>query len=120
VYAGGVYAVAGGLIVALALASGTSLVEFTGQDAAAWLGLVLVPTLGGHTVLNWALRHVPASIVSVSVLGEPLVMIGLAWLVLGERPAATALVGGAVLLTGLYRALRAPTSRPAKAEVGAE
>lgn len=117
VYAGLVYSVAGVLIAGLALVSGTSLTAFSTTDALVWLALVCVPTLCGHTVLNWALRHVPASVVSVSVLGEPLVMTVLAWQVLGETPTATAVVGGAVLLAGLYLSLRSAPSSVAPDDV---
>ncbi len=105
-YAGSVYALAGVVLLVLALASGSELVPASPRDPLIWLALVLIPTLAGHTVFNWALRHVPASIVGVSILGEPVISTTLAWLVLGEHPTPSALVGGLIVLIGLFVALR--------------
>jgi len=74
------------------------------SDGREWLlfaALALVPTLGGHTVLNWALRHVPAYWVSVTLLGEPVGSVLLAIPLLGEWPAWVELLGGAVILAGI-------------------
>ena len=64
----------------------------------------------GHTVFNWALRYVEASVISGTVLAEPVVAALLAallaWLVLSERPGAATLVGGAVILAGIFLLLR--------------
>jgi drug/metabolite transporter (DMT)-like permease len=38
----------------------------------------------GHTILNWALKYVDASIISGTILAEPVVSALLAWLVLSE------------------------------------
>jgi drug/metabolite transporter (DMT)-like permease len=46
----------------------------------------LVPQILGHTVLNWALPNVEASIISGAILAEPVVSALLAWLVLSEKP----------------------------------
>jgi drug/metabolite transporter (DMT)-like permease len=72
-----------------------------------WLwALTLGPQILGHTVFNWALRYVDASIISGTVLAEPVVAAALAWLVLYERPGVAILFGGLVVLTGLYLLLR--------------
>ena len=47
----------------------------------------------GHTVLNWALRYVEASIISGTILAEPVVSAFLAWLVLSERPGLATILG---------------------------
>ena len=48
--------------------------------------ITLGPQLMGHTVFNWALRYMEASIISGTILAEPVVAAFLAWLVLSERP----------------------------------
>ena len=60
----------------------------------------------GHTVFNWALRYVQASIISGTILAEPVVAALLAWLVLSERPGLLTIIGGAVVLAGLYFLLK--------------
>jgi len=72
-----------------------------------WLwAITLGPQIMGHTVFNWALRYVEASVISGTVLAEPVVAALLAWLVHSERPGAATLVGGAVVLTGIFMLLR--------------
>jgi len=66
-----------------------------------FIALALVPTLGGHTVYNWALRHVPAYGVSVTLLAEPIGSVLLAIPLLGEWPAWVELAGGTVILVGI-------------------
>lgn len=113
-YTGIIYTLASAVIGGLALGSGQSLLSQAERDWPVWLALVLIPTLGGHTVFNWSLRYVPASVVGVSILGEPVGTTLLAWLILSEPPAATAAIGGLVLLIGLYLALRAAPPSPSR------
>jgi len=68
------------------------------------LALALVPQLIGHSTYNWALRFLPASFVSVATLGEPVGSAILAFLVLSEVPSGLTLVGGGLILVGIYLA----------------
>jgi drug/metabolite transporter (DMT)-like permease len=64
-----------------------------------WLAAITAgPQLMGHTVFNWALRYVQASIISGTILAEPVGAARLTWLVLSERPGLLTIVGGAVVL----------------------
>ena len=47
-----------------------------------------------------------ASIISGTILAEPVVAALLAWIVLSERPGLPTIVGGAVVLAGLYLLLK--------------
>jgi drug/metabolite transporter (DMT)-like permease len=52
-----------------------------------WLGLMaLGPQILGHSSLNWALRYLSATFVTLATLGEPIGSTLLAWWLLGERP----------------------------------
>jgi len=112
VYAGTVYGIGGVLVAILAVVAGQSLLAFSQRDALVWLALILIPTMAGHTVFNWALKHLPASVVGVSILGEPVLTTTWAWLLLNEVPPATAFIGGAAILGGLYVALRPAVEAP--------
>jgi drug/metabolite transporter (DMT)-like permease len=73
----------------------------------AWLlALALVPQLLGHTTFNWALRYLPASFVSVALLGEPIGSTVLALLLLGETPSPMKVGGAVLILGGIFVAAR--------------
>lgn len=76
--------------------------------AYAWvLGLALGPQIVGHSTLNWALRYLSATFVSLVTLAEPVGSGVLAYLILGEAVTASTSVGGALVLAGIYIASRA-------------
>jgi drug/metabolite transporter (DMT)-like permease len=79
--------------------------------ALACFGLALICTIGGHTVYNWALRHVPVLLVSVSFLGEPPLTAVLALLILASVPSLATVLGGVLILAGLALALVEPGAR---------
>jgi DME family drug/metabolite transporter len=63
----------------------------------AYLGLVQIGL--AYYCLTRAIRHVPAFETSTLLLAEPVLNPVWAWLIHGERPAAWALAGGAVILS---------------------
>jgi drug/metabolite transporter (DMT)-like permease len=74
----------------------------------AWLGLMaLGPQILGHSSLNWALRYLSATFVTLATLGEPIGSTLLAWCLLGERPTPWAVLGGLMILSGVVVASRA-------------
>ena len=89
-----------------------------GYSAETWFWLwtiTLGPQIMGHTVFNWALRYVEASIISGTILAEPVISALLAWLILSEKPGALTILGGALVLAGLFLLLsgRRVPSEPA-------
>lgn len=73
--------------------------------------LALVPQLIGHTTYNWALGYLPAALVSITTLAEPIGSAVLAYLILDEAPTPLTIAGGVLILSGIYLA-----SRPRKDE----
>jgi drug/metabolite transporter (DMT)-like permease len=104
-----VYAVAAIVTALLAAAFGIALTGYPGSTWLAFLGLAVGPMMLGHTGFNWALRHVRAYVVSVLQLLEPITATTIAVVVLGRRevPGASTLVGGTILLLGVWISLRA-------------
>lgn len=101
-----VYSAAAGALLPAVLISETPLWGYSGETWF-WLWVItLGPQIMGHTVLNWALRYVEAAIISGSVLAEPVIAAFLAWLVLAEKPGLATVLGGVVVLTGLFLLLR--------------
>jgi drug/metabolite transporter (DMT)-like permease len=71
------------------------------------LGLALGPQIVGHSTLNWALRYLSATFVSLVTLAEPIGSALLAYLILGEAVTTSTFVGGVLVLVGIYTASRA-------------
>ncbi len=67
-----------------------------------FLLMALIPTLLGHTMQNWALGYLPAYIVSISLLAEPIGSGLLAWLFFQEIPSFGVILGGLIVIAGLY------------------
>jgi drug/metabolite transporter (DMT)-like permease len=101
-----VYATAAALLLAAAGASGAALAGYNGKTYTFLVLIALAPQVVGHSLLNWALARVTATVVSVSVMAEPVASTLLAYLILHETPPVTSLAGGAVILAGIYLALR--------------
>ncbi len=93
------------LLLGCALA-GQPLVGYPALTYGLLLLLALGPQLVGHSSVNWALRYLSPTFVTVAVLGEPLGATLLALPLLGERPSWTLIMGGAVLLLGIGLAAR--------------
>ncbi len=68
--------------------------------------LALIPQLIGHTTFNWALKYLPASLVAVTILGEPVGATILAYLILKEGLTTWKVLGGILILLGILIALK--------------
>lgn len=102
-----VYGSAALMLVLISAAGRFSFAPYPAQDWWLFLGLALVCTVGGHTIFNWVIRYVPASTVSVSILGESLGAILWGAIFLRELPSWRQIIGGAVIFAGLYLFTRA-------------
>ncbi|QPV63487.1 DMT family transporter [Halosimplex litoreum] len=101
-----VYAVCAAVLGAVVVAQGDPLVGYAGREWLLFLAMAVGPGIFGHTVINWALEHVQSSVVSVSLLGEPVGSTVLALLLLAEVPGRWTVAGGAVVLGGIYLTAR--------------
>lgn len=105
VYAPLAYGVAAGVALLVCLVGDYPLRPYPPGEWGVFVALAALPTLLGHTMFNWALGQVPAAVVSVAVLCEPVGAAVLARIVLGETPGPATLVGGAMVLAGTARFL---------------
>ncbi len=104
-YLAAVNGVAGiGLMIATAVA-GVTVLELgggvTAWSYAAIAASALFASVGGHTLLNVAVRRVPTHLVALAILGEPIGASLLSWAAFGEVPPWTAAAGGVVILCGI-------------------
>ncbi len=68
--------------------------------------LALLPQILGHLSINWALGFVPATMVAIAVLGEPVGAAALAFVILNESPTFTQIGGSILILSGVFVAFR--------------
>ncbi len=102
-YAFSVYGISAVLLFVSGAAAGDKLVITSNRELILFALLALVPTIFGHTMFNYALKKVPAHIISTSVLGEPVGASVLAYFLLeNEVPSIWIIVGGALVVGGLY------------------
>ena len=89
------------VLAALARSFGVLLGGYPKRTWLVFVALAVVPTIGGHGLVNKSLRSLPAPTVGLFLLGEPVLASLLAWLLFGEVPGRWTLAGGAVVLGAL-------------------
>ena len=75
---------------------------FSNTTWLSFLGAALISQVIGYFSMTYALGHLPASIVSPTMIGQPVMTTLLAIPLLGEIPGKYQLIGGAIALTGIY------------------
>jgi len=107
-YLSSVYIGAALILLAAMLIGGYSFTGYSANTYLMFLLLALIPQLVGHSILNKAVRLMPATIVSVAILGEPVGAIILGYIILGEGITIIEVIGsilslGGILMVMLYR-----------------
>lgn len=105
IYSGTVYASASVVLLGICLAFDAPLWGYTPTQWWALAGLVAGPQLLGHTVFNTLMSSIPAHVVSISVLAEPVVATVLAWWLLDQLPAPLYFVAAPLVLVGVAMAV---------------
>ncbi|HSJ86522.1 MAG TPA: DMT family transporter [Anaerolineales bacterium] len=101
-----VYGIAAITLMVTTFVAGQSLFGYPAPTYG-WIFLLAVfPQLIGHSTDNWALRYLPAAFVAVATLGEPIGSAILAFFLLQETPSLAVIIGGALILFGIYLAAR--------------
>jgi drug/metabolite transporter (DMT)-like permease len=108
-YVGIAYVVAAAALLSVVGLTGLPL---TGFPPRGWLWVLLLaagPQLVGHTSYNYALKYVSATLVTVTLLAEPIGATLLAIPLLSQVPTLPRIIGGACILAGIVLAARAET-----------
>ena len=107
-YVGLVYGACFLVLLGLVSATNAPLVPQPPRELALFAALALGPMLIGHTGMNWALKHAPAYVVNLTLLGEPIGATIIAAMLPGIReiPGPATFVGGAIVLGGVLLAAR--------------
>ena len=108
-----VYSTAGVVLVLLAFFFRDPFFGYTSSNYLLFFLLALIPQLIGHTTFNWALKYIPASLVAITILGEPVGSTILAFFILGEGLTLWKVSGGISIFVGILIALwRGTLSEP--------
>ncbi|MEA2707150.1 MAG: hypothetical protein QOH22_1938 [Gemmatimonadaceae bacterium] len=98
-----VYSAAFATLGVIAVARGIPVGPQPPREMAIFAALAIGPMLIGHTGMNWALKFLPAYVVNLTVLGEPVgaTLLGALIPAIRQIPTIATLVGGAIVLTGV-------------------
>jgi drug/metabolite transporter (DMT)-like permease len=99
------------LIFVINLALGNPLFGYTKSTYLALLGLGVISQGLGWLAINYAQGHLPATVVSPTLLGQPVLTGLIAGPVLGEFLEPLQIVGGLAVLLGVYLVHRSRNSR---------
>ena len=89
-------------LAAYALVTGQPFSGYSLQTWGCFWGLALFATVGGQCVFNLLLKYLPATAVTMGILGEPVGTIILAFLIFGERIVLQQGLGMLCILGGLW------------------
>jgi len=92
--------------------TGMRLVGYPRQTYLAFLGAGIVTQLIGHFSVVYALGHLPASLVSPTLIGQPVLVAFLAIPIANEHLVFNQWMGGLAVLSGIYLVHRSRVSRP--------
>ncbi len=104
-----VYSTAGLVLILFSLFFQKPFFGYSSSIYLLFLLLAVIPQLIGHTTFNWALKYLPASMVAITILGEPIGATIIAYFILGEGLTFWKIMGGILIFVGILIALRKKT-----------
>jgi drug/metabolite transporter (DMT)-like permease len=110
-YAFVVYSVATLTLFITCIGLQTPLTTLTPKEYELILLMAFIAGILGHTLYNWSLKYIRASVASVALLGEPigssLLAFALPWI--HQIPTTFTIIGGGIILIGIYLTSRNQT-----------
>jgi len=107
-YAFVVYATGTVILFIICLIFNAPVINLSLRDYGIIFLTAIVAGIFGHTLYNWSLGHIRASVASVVLLGEPigssLLAFALPWI--QQTPSYYTIIGGAIILSGIYLTAR--------------
>ncbi len=107
-YAFVVYAVGTITLFFICVTFKAPVINLSVEDYGIILLMALVSGIFGHTLYNWSLGYIRASVASVALLGEPIGASILAYIApwIHQQPSWYTVVGGGIILLGIYLTAR--------------
>ncbi|NMD37649.1 MAG: EamA family transporter [Christensenellaceae bacterium] len=96
-----VYMVSIVVMAVLSLLKGDSLVGYDSINWVSALGLAIFPTLLGHNLFSYSLKHIKASMVSAAKLTLPVFATIIAFFVFGQIPTIRTILGSVLMIGAL-------------------
>ena len=100
------------VLLFLSLVTGSALTGYSPRTSLVFLAAALLPQLTGYLAMGYALGHLPASIVSPTMLGQPVLTALMAIPLMGEMLQPVQWIGGLVVLAGIYLVHRSREAVP--------
>jgi drug/metabolite transporter (DMT)-like permease len=96
------YASAAIFLWTLVFSLGLPITGFTSKTYSWLFAMALISQVVGHSSYNWALKWFSASLIAVSLLGEPVLGTLFAYILFHEGLTVMKLIGGALILLAIY------------------
>ncbi|MEQ2527084.1 DMT family transporter [Robertmurraya yapensis] len=96
-----VYSVSSLTLLVYVLVKKEPLAPYPTSDWIYFLLLAIVPTLFGHSLFNWSVKWLSASVISMAILLEPIGATILAYYLLNETLSQSQVVGGLIVMGAL-------------------
>lgn len=90
------------VLFAMCIATKTPLYPYAPQEFMLFVALAFFCSILGHTVYNYMVKYVSSTLISVSTLSEPIFASVLALLIFREIPSLYTLVGGIIIIIGIF------------------
>lgn len=97
-----VYSVSTVVLFVMCIASGTPVYPYALKEFLLFAALAFFCSILGHTVYNYMVKYVSSTMISVSTLSEPIFASILALLIFNEIPSLYTLIGGIVIISGIF------------------
>jgi len=111
-----VYSIAAVVLLVIAMSYNENISDYPTRTWGFFLLLAIIPTVVGHSLYNWVLKYMPAYRVATIILGEPIGATILAILFFNQIPGWATIIGGVLILFGIYFVMRPSGATGAIAE----
>ncbi len=97
-----VYSVSALVLFVMCFASKTPIYPYSPKEFMLFAALAFFCSIFGHTVYNYMVKYVSSTLISVSTLCEPIFASIMAMLIFREIPSIYTLVGGIIIIAGIF------------------
>ena len=107
-----VYSVSALVLFLMCLASGTPVYPYPLREFVLFFLLAFFSSILGHTVYNYLMKYYSSTLISISTLMEPVFASLMAMLIFKEIPSAYTVLGGIIIIGGIYLGTLLSTQKP--------